>query len=94
MTQILHFDRWEGNYPRLQCVWNDELRFFPDEQSACRWARRQGLRAVFPEDGNGHIGPALADGDSDVSGAECGSFGSDALNPLYMYGIGYELEDG
>lgn len=47
MTQTLTFTRWEGNHPRLQCVWNDELRFFPDEDHARAWASRQGLRAVF-----------------------------------------------
>lgn len=49
MTQI-HFTHWEGNHPRLQCVWNDELRFFPDEDHARAWASRQGLRAVFQEE--------------------------------------------
>ena len=50
MTQTLTFERWEGNYPRLQCVWNDQLVFFPNEDAARAWASRQGLRAVFPEE--------------------------------------------
>ncbi|MCG5072260.1 hypothetical protein [Paraburkholderia tagetis] len=49
MSQTITFERWEGNHPRLQCVWNDELRFFPNEEAARAWAHRQGFRAVFPE---------------------------------------------
>ena len=29
MSETLQFERWEGNHARLQCVWNDELRFSP-----------------------------------------------------------------
>lgn len=45
----LTFDRWTGDHPRLYCIWQDELRLFPDTEAAQRWARRQGLRAVFPD---------------------------------------------
>ena len=94
MTQI-HFTHWEGNHPRLYCIWCDELKFFPDESAARAWASRQGLRAVFPESSDGNrSGSALAPCVDGVSGADGGGLGSDALNPLYMYGIGYELEDG
>ena len=47
MSETITFERWEGNYPRLQCVWNDELRFFPSEDAARAWAKRQGFQAVF-----------------------------------------------
>ena len=46
MTAI-HFEAWTGHHPRLQCVWQDQLLFFPSEEAATAWARRQGLWAVF-----------------------------------------------
>jgi hypothetical protein len=33
----------------LTCIWDDRYEFFPDRESAERWALRQGFRAVFEE---------------------------------------------
>lgn len=77
MTEI-HFERWEGNHPRLYCIWQDELKLFPSQEAATRWAHRQGLRAVFPESNDGNrSGSALAPCVDGVSGADGGGLGSD-----------------
>ena len=44
---LLHFDQVYGG--ALCCIWQDEMRFFPDKASAERWAARQGFKAVFAE---------------------------------------------
>jgi hypothetical protein len=33
----------------LTCIWDDRYEFFPDRESAERWALRQGFVAVFEE---------------------------------------------
>lgn len=77
MTQTIHFEHWEGNHPRLYCIWQDELKLFPSQEAATRWAHRQGLRAVFPESNDGDTRAALAPCDSGVSGADGDCLGSD-----------------
>lgn len=46
-TQTLDVHRLADGLPYLYCIWQDELRLFPDEFSAFQWANRRGLKAVF-----------------------------------------------
>lgn len=49
-AQTLDVHRLVDGLPHLYCIWQDELKLFPDAESACRWADRRGLKAVFVKD--------------------------------------------
>lgn len=46
-TQTLDVHRLADGLPYLYCIWQEELKLFPDEVSASKWADRRGLKAVF-----------------------------------------------
>ncbi|KWF90376.1 hypothetical protein [Burkholderia cepacia] len=50
MSIPIHFTASRGNLFAYSCIWQDELKLFPDAESACRWAGRRGLKAVFVKD--------------------------------------------
>ena len=50
MTTLIHFAASRGDLFAYSCIWQDELKLFPDAESARRWADRRGLKAVFVKD--------------------------------------------
>ena len=82
MITTLHFDQVYGG--ALCCIWQDEMRFFPDCASAERWAARQGFKATF--------GDSDALVDSAICGAERGGVDAEGVRYEFLGLTG--LEDG